>query len=100
MAVEIYAHCNRTVAHLPGVIAAVYAKAVEGGAVARGILAAHRHTGASSIEVTRGSAPDSFVSLVDPDAISIEFGRVGTMGRGTSQGVFAITRAFGMSAPR
>lgn len=99
MAVVIYPDCNKTVAHLPGVIAAVYAKAQEGGVTARAILASHRHTGASSIEVTQGDV-DSFVSLVDPNAISIEFGRVGTMGRGTSQGVFAVTRAFGGSAPR
>lgn len=95
MTVFIEPDCNETVAHLSGVIAAVYAKAQEGGARARSILEAHRHTGASSIEVSMGNAPDSFVSLVDPNAISIEFGRVGTMGRGTSRGVYAVTRAFG-----
>lgn len=93
MAVIIYKDCNETVAHLPGVIGAVYATAQEGGARARAILQAHRHTGASSIEVSQGDV-DSFVSLVDPNAISIEFGRVGTMGRGTSQGVHAVTGAF------
>lgn len=94
MSVVIYAKCNKTVAHLDGVIAAVYAKAQEGAGRARAILAAHRHTGASSIEVSQGDV-DSYVSLVDPNAISIEFGRVGTMGRGTSRGVYAITKAFG-----
>lgn len=94
MAVVIYPTCNEDVAHLAGVIAAVNATAQEGAARARSILAAHFHTGASSIEVSQGDV-DSFVSLVDPAAISIEFGRSGAMGRGTSQGIFAITRAFG-----
>jgi len=94
VAVHIEEDCNEIVAHLDGVIAAVYATAQQGAARARAILASHRHTGASSIEVSQGDV-DSYISLVDPAAISIEFGRVGTMGRGTSQGVFAITKAFG-----
>lgn len=100
MPVVIYGHCNSTVAHLPGVVAAVYEKALEGAARAEAILnSAKERTGASKIEVSQGDT-DSYVSLVDPNAISIEFGRVGTMGRGTSQGIFAVTRAFGASRPR
>jgi len=91
----VYADCNSTVAHLTGVIAAVHEAAVEGGAAAEAILRSHFETGASQIEVTQGSV-DSFVSLVDDAAVSIEFGRTGARGKGTSQGVFAVTGAFGI----
>ena len=95
MAVIIYPSCNKDVAHLGGVIAAVAAEAAEGGARAEAILRAHFHTGASSIEVTHG-AVDSWVSLVDDAAVSIEFGRTGARGHGTSQGFFPIWEAFGI----
>jgi hypothetical protein len=41
--------------------------------VARGRLAPHRKTGQAHIEVSQGKV-DAFVSLVDPAALSIEFG--------------------------
>lgn len=91
----VYPDCNDTVAHLDGVVGAVYAKAQEGAAKAQSILALHHHTGNAHIDVTRGDV-DSFVNLNDPggNAMAIEFGRAGTRGRGTSQGVHAITGAF------
>jgi hypothetical protein len=98
MAVIIYPDCNEIIAkEVPGVAAYVYTVAQSGGAKARSILNAHRDTGASYIEVTKGSHPDSHISLVDPggNAIAIEFGRPGTTGRQPpSRGVHALQGAF------
>ena len=94
MAVVIYPNCDEIVAHLPGVIGAVYDEAKERGRMAEAILRAHYVEGASEIEVTRG-VTDSWVSLVDDAAVSIEFGRSGARGRGASQGVFAVNGAMG-----
>jgi hypothetical protein len=94
VAVIIYPYCNELVARLPGVIDAVHDKAQQGGRRAETILRAHHHEGDARIEVTQGTT-DSFVSLVDPAAFSIEFGRTGARGRGRSQGIFAVTGAFG-----
>jgi hypothetical protein len=94
--VHINSDCNAVVAHLPGVRAALKAKAEEGKARASAILAAHHHGPPphSYITVTHGRV-DSFVNLVDPGgaAAAIEFGRF-TGGRGTTRGVGAITGAF------
>jgi hypothetical protein len=95
MAVVVYPTCNSIVAHLPGVVNAVHDAAQDGARGATSILRAHFHEGRSRIEVTRGSV-DSWVSLVDPAAVSIEFGRTGARGRGSSQGVFAVTGGFGI----
>jgi len=94
------------IAHEPGVIQAVNKVAREKAAIARGYLAAHRAEGHSSIDVTRGEV-DSFVNLNDqgsksnkyhPAAAAIEFGRGGDH---PSQGVRALSRAFGLtSGPR
>lgn len=61
------------------------------------LLAAHRHSGRASIEVTRGRT-DSWVSLVDPDggALSIEYGRGPTSERGPMQGLYILHRMIGM----
>lgn len=91
---------NTVVAHLPGVIGSVSAKADEGAARAKAILARHRHAGHAKITVTHGTV-DSFVNLVDesgpeeggPAAAAIEFGRSGGP-RGATQGVRAISGAF------
>lgn len=91
----VYGSCNDTVAHLPGVVAAVRAVGNQGAAEAEAILAFHFETGASKIEVDYG-VTDTVVSLVDEAAVSIEFGRTGALGRGASQGVFALTGAFGI----
>lgn len=92
--VHIDEDCNEVIAHLPGVIASVAAKATEGAGKATAILATHRYTGAAHITVSHGSV-DSFVNLVDPGgaAAAIEFGRM-TGNRGTTRGVGAITGAF------
>jgi hypothetical protein len=91
--VRINSDCNSVVAHLPGVIGAVAAKAAEGAARAEAILASHHRTGATHITVTHGTV-DSFVNLVDPGgaAAAIEFGH--TSKHGAVQGIHAITGAF------
>lgn len=97
--VHINANCNEVVAHLPGVIGAVAAKAQEGAGRAEAILARHQPgkqpgSGGSHITVTHGSV-DSFVNLIDPGgaAVNIEFGRSGGRG-GAMQGIRAISGAF------
>lgn len=93
--VTVFPHCNDTVAHQPGVRAAVYGVAQEKASVARGVLAAHRDRGHSRIEVTRGSL-DAFVSLVDTRgdvaAAAIEYGN-----RYGGGGIDALGRAFGLT---
>jgi len=66
---------ERYLSRLPGVQAEVTTVADALAARARAQLAAHRDTGESSIEVTT-ERPDRVVSLVDPAALSIEYGRV------------------------
>lgn len=97
--VHINADCNSVVAHLPGVIGAVAAKAAEGAARASAILAGHHHEGLTEITVTHG-AVDSFVNLVDrsggkanPAAAAIEFGHTTPKGHPV-QGIHAISSAF------
>ena len=80
-----------------GVKDAVHARAEILATRARGLLAQHRETGASKIEVTKGRV-DSFVSLVDPAAMSIEFGRhAHPDGRDAMQGLYILHRTIGMS---
>ncbi len=64
---------NKKISHLEGVRNAVHAHGKEIGAIADGRLAPHRRTGQAHIEVSQGST-DTIVSLVDPAALSIEFG--------------------------
>ena len=64
---------NKKISHLPGVRAAVFGVAKEIGQIAEARLAPHRKTGAAHIEVSRVTV-DSFASLVDEAALSIEFG--------------------------
>ena len=90
---------NAYIAHLEGVVGAVYA---EGGNIkskAEADLASHRDTGAAHIEIERDDI-DTLVSLVDEAAISIEYGReAGTdrTGRpkGAMQGLHILGRAAG-----
>ena len=83
------------VSHLPGVKAAVFHTAEKHAAIARGVLAAHRHDGHSRIEVARGTV-DSFVSLNDERgehaAAAIEYGN--KYGGG---GIDALGQAFGLT---
>lgn len=80
----------------PEVKAAVVAEAQRRGGIARGVLAAHFYTGASSIEVT-GTGRDAYITLDagTGDARSIEYGRNGARGKGTSTGVGALQAAMG-----
>lgn len=98
---------NGTVAHLPGVQAAVAAAAEEVAAEARGKLAMHRLTGHSRIEV--GSVPaedgdygdlDSVVWLIDDggDAAAIEFGHRHNKNRNVwVEGKYIVTGAAGLA---
>jgi hypothetical protein len=94
VAVEIYPDCNKKVAHLDGVHAAVVARTAEAAAVATGRLAAHKPgkdalIGPSYVDVTTGDV-DAFLNLNDPGgaAAAIEFGRPGM------DGLHIITGAF------
>ncbi|PZG20601.1 DUF5403 family protein [Nonomuraea aridisoli] len=97
------AQVNRNVARLvarePGVRKAVRNKAGELAGRARGLLGAHRVTGATRIEVTSGKV-DAFVSMVGEGVISIEYGHGAYMrdGRtiGASQGLYVIHRTAGL----
>lgn len=94
---EVYLNCDDIVAHLPGVKAAVYAKAKDGAGRASAVLAAHRYQGHSRITVTRGTV-DSFVSLDDTRgqhaAAAIEYGRSGGEHGPATQGINALGSAF------
>lgn len=90
---------DKTIAHMPGVKEAVHSEADEIGARARSNLAAHRAEGEAEIQVDHRN-PDAWVSLVDPAAVSIEYGRseytrdgvtVGAM-----DGLYIIHRAAGL----
>lgn len=101
MAWESAGDVDAIIAHLPGVIAAVAAEAVKGGARAKARKDATSYKldkygkitnkgPHSFIEVTHGSV-DSFVSLVDPGgaAAAIEFGSHGRPGKHYITGAFA-----------
>lgn len=64
---------NKKISHLPGVKKSVHGFGKEIGMIAEGRLAPHRKTGQARIEVSQGEV-DTIVSLVDPAALSIEFG--------------------------
>jgi hypothetical protein len=101
MAVELIPQqqMNKVISHLAGVRAAVYGKAKDGAEVASAILDFHHHSGHARITVTRGTV-DAFVNLDDTRgqraAAAIEFGRSGGK-RGASQGIYAVTGAFGLA---
>lgn len=86
----------------PGVKPAIRAHADSVGAKASAVLAANRDTGASYIEVNSGDVVDAFVELVDPAAMSIEFGHIhrwkdreGTVQSKFVQGVAPLRKAIG-----
>lgn len=85
------ANLERVCSHLPGVVQAVAREGEQIAARARGRLAEHRVTGTATILVTH-HVPDTIVSLVDPAAVSIEFGRNGSRGRGASRGLHVLGR--------
>ncbi len=65
---------DKWLAHQRFVTAEVASKADEIGDRAKSRLAPHRGTGTAEVVVTHGRV-DSLVELVDPAALSIEFGR-------------------------
>ncbi|WP_413800094.1 DUF5403 family protein [Streptomyces iranensis] len=94
---NVSARTVRRASRLPGVKAAVRARANSIAARARSDLAQHRAEGTARIEVTRGRT-DMVVSLVDVAALSIEYGRDAYTNRngqrvGPMQGLYVITRA-------
>lgn len=89
------------IARLKGVRGAVRDRAQILAARARGLLAQHRATGTAKIQVSSGRV-DSFVSLVDPAAISIEWGReagVSRTGRryAAQPGLYIMHRTIGLT---
>ena len=94
---RVSSRISRRVARLPAVKAAVRGRANAIASRARSNLSAHRAEGQARIEVSRGRT-DVVVSLVDPAALSIEYGRdayVQRSGRrvGPMQGLYIMTRA-------
>lgn len=88
---EVYEWAPRDVSRIKGVKAAVAAEGQTIAARARASLKGHRDTGAAKVRVERRS-PDYLVSLVDANALAIEFG--GIKGNGTVvQGLYIMTNA-------
>lgn len=86
---------NKIVSHLEGVGLAVHETAREIGGKAESRLATHRDTGAAEIEVERGDV-DSYVSLVDEAAVSIEFGHKNAQTGRYVHGLYIVTGAAGL----
>ncbi|WP_439377828.1 DUF5403 family protein [Amycolatopsis lexingtonensis] len=92
---------NRIVSHIPGVKAEVAEAALEIGVRAETKLLRHQKTGSHRIEVEQGRT-DSFVWLVGPAALSVEFGhwvynddeQVEPLGY--AEGLYIITEAAGL----
>lgn len=83
---------DAVIAHLPGVTKAVHNKAQTFGRRAEKSLAKHRRTGAARIEVKTGSkGVDTYVSLVDKNVLSIEYGYTAKNGRHV-KGLYIITK--------
>jgi hypothetical protein len=96
----VYKGMDAKIAHMAGVKAAVHAKGREIEARANVFLAPHRRTGQAHIE---GDVEDTdyVVSLVDPAALSIEFGRGGYTTKsgaqiGPAEGLHVLRRAAGI----
>lgn len=94
---RVYGRLHRAVAAHKDVQAALQNVAEDVAERARGIARAHHVSGEyeSAVTVGRGRI-DRYVYLdleKDPAAIDKEFGRTGAKGRGTSQGIYALTRA-------
>lgn len=84
MAIELLGdkEMNKKISHLPGVKRSVRAEGKVIADIAEARLARHRKTGQARIEVSHGTT-DTYVSLVDPAALSIEFGHyLGSQSRG------------------
>ena len=83
---------NKVISNLEGVVAAVAKEAEIIGRVAQERLNEHRDTGQAKIDVTHGDV-DSFVSLVDPNALSIEFGHYTPNKRKFIPGLYIVSAA-------
>lgn len=102
--VRVYRNVSETVAHLPGVQAAVDAQGAEIASKAESLLAAHRRTGAAHIEADY-SGIDATVSLVDNTAqssgalpaVAIEYGHRDKRSGKFVEGIYVITRAAGFA---
>jgi hypothetical protein len=82
---------DKLIAHMPGVIAAVRVKAAEVGLKSEGLFASHDRPGGHHIEVTHDKV-DSFVSLVGPAPLSVEFGHAAADGSHV-EGLHILSRA-------
>lgn len=92
----LYPGLASRLAEAPGVQAVISEQAALIAARARALLASHRRTGRAHIEVTTaGGGKDRLVSLVDPAALSIEFGHTAPDGTPVA-GLYVITRAAGL----
>jgi len=83
---------NTVISHLDGVVASVSREAGTIGRVAQERLNEHREEGQAQIEVTHGDV-DSFVSLVDPACLSIEFGHYTPNKKKYVPGLYIVTGA-------
>lgn len=90
---RVYRSCAEVVAALPGVRDEVHHVAEIGAANAEMRLAAHRETGNAKIEL-EATEKDSLVSLVDPAALSIEFGGWNVWAKKYLPGLYIVTGAF------
>jgi UDP-N-acetylenolpyruvoylglucosamine reductase len=100
MSIDLYSdrYIRDMVAHLPGVIGAVYTNAKTIKVEAEQRLAMHRYykdDNAAEIELDRGEV-DSFVSLVDTGAVPIEFGYRTSKGTHVP-GLYIVTGAAGLA---
>ena len=86
---------NIVVSHLDGVVASVAKEADGIGRIAQERLNDHRDTGDAQIEVTRGDV-DSFVSLVDKNCLSIEFGHYTPNKKKYVAGLYIVSGAAGL----
>lgn len=89
----VYKSVERIAAHQAH--EATIAKAEQMAGTARTRLAQHRYSGRATIEVSPGRRADAFVALVDPAALSIEFGRSSSSESGAMQGIYPLAHAIG-----
>jgi hypothetical protein len=84
---------DKLIAHMPEVVAEVRAHADVVGARAEALFGPHDRPGGHYIEVTHDRT-DSFVSLVGPAPLSVEYGRSpNENGKGGSTGLHILSRA-------
>jgi hypothetical protein len=95
---SVDARIASTIAHLPGVRGAVYAKGSAIQARAEALFAPHNHPGRHEIEGKKQDT-DFLVSLVGPVPIVVEFGREGyTRSDGAQIGPMQGLRILGRAA--